>query len=1030
MIDFAPGMRTIIRDEEWMVKKIETNSLGNKTLYCVGISPLVKDREAIFLTDLEEIQIVDPAEVKLVADTSPFYKRALLYLESQWRQQIPTDANLHIGHKAAMDLMPYQLDPAKLALQRPRQRILIADTVGLGKTLEAGILMSELIARGKGKRILVVTVKSMMTQFQKEMWNRFTIPLVRLDSNRIQKIRANLPSNYNPFFYYDKTIVSIDTLKRDVEYRTHLENAYWDIIVIDEAQNVAERGDHQAQRSRLAKLLADRSDTMIMLSATPHDGRAKSFASLMNMLDPTAIADPQNYTPEDIKGLCIRRFKKDVKDQVSGSFLERKITLERCNASAKEEYAFDIFAEMQLEMDLGKTKGTGQLFKTSLEKSLFSSPAACIKSIEARLKKLYKKYTADDIKDIHLLENLKTALEAITPADFTRYQKLLDLIRSKEYAWNPADSGDRVVIFTERIETMKYLAERLRKDLGLKANAIQEISGGMSDAEQQRIVEDFGRTESPVRVLVASDVASEGLNLHYLSHRLIHFDIPWSLMVFQQRNGRIDRYGQQNRPDIRYMLIESDNKRIKGDMRIIEILITKEEQALKNIGDPSLLLGKFTIEDEELVVAETIESGSDSDAFEQTLDAGEDDFDPFEALMAAAGKEEDEDEKKSEIVAVDDSLSVPVYLEMTKSNGAPLLWVLLSASKESDAGIMESFVFNANDVDDDAAGTLYKGVLGEIANEDLVTKILFGTAEPPRFVMLIGMNQIALIDRNKWNEKRYLQFELEEIFSRLENTTLQAMSVLLHKDSLCPDDGKVLLDELDEQSQKNASGVSQDLKYALRESIELLGNEVLYDMKARLGRDLDADPVDAGQLTLECLRYMYRMLFVLFIESRPELGYAPIKAQSYYSGYSLESLRDIADNIRDDVNEVGDGYYLHETLAKLYELIYDGYPKTEDELKKATGSDSLHDMFLIAPLKAHIFDPEYTKMITAAKLRNSCMLRIIDLMSLTRATGRKNGRRGRISYVNLGINQMGAVYEALLYYRGFIAEHQVLIQGK
>ena len=101
MIDFAPGMRTIIRDEEWMVKKIETNSLGNKTLYCVGVSPLVKDREAIFLTDLEKIQIVDPAEVKLVADASPFYKRALLYLESQWRQQIPTDANLHIGHKAA-----------------------------------------------------------------------------------------------------------------------------------------------------------------------------------------------------------------------------------------------------------------------------------------------------------------------------------------------------------------------------------------------------------------------------------------------------------------------------------------------------------------------------------------------------------------------------------------------------------------------------------------------------------------------------------------------------------------------------------------------------------------------------------------------------------------------------------------------------------------------------------------------------------------------------------------------------------------
>lgn len=664
MTDYAPGMRAVIRDEEWLIKRIETNSLGHQVLHCVGVTPLVKDRDAIFLTDLEQIQIVDPASIQLIADSSPFFKRSLLYLESQWRQQLPTDTNLHIGHKAAMDPMPYQLDPAKLSLQRPRQRILIADTVGLGKTLEAGILMSELIARGKGKRILVVTVKSMMTQFQKEMWNRFTIPLVRLDSNRIQKIRASLPSNYNPFFYYDKTIVSIDTLKRDVEYRTHLEKAYWDIIVIDEAHNVAERGDHQAQRSRLAKLLANRSDTMIMLSATPHDGRAKSFASLMNMLDPTAIADPENYTPEDIKGLCIRRFKNDVKDQVNGSFLERQVTLEHCHASAQEEHAFDLLAEMQLEMDAGKANNTGRLFKTNLEKSLFSSPAACCKSIEARLKKLYKKYTVDDISDIRLLEELHTALGQVTPENFTRYQKLLELLRSDSYGWNPKDPGDRVVIFTERIETMNYLVEHLRTDLGLKSSAIQEISGGMSDAEQQRIVEDFGRTESPIRILVASDVASEGLNLHYLSHRLIHFDIPWSLMVFQQRNGRIDRYGQQKRPDIRYLLIESNNKQIKGDMRIIEILIQKEEQALKNIGDPALLLGKFNVEEEETVIAEAIESGSDADTFAQSLDADAQEFNPFEALMAAASEtEETAIEQLSETVSDETLFTDKEYLE-------------------------------------------------------------------------------------------------------------------------------------------------------------------------------------------------------------------------------------------------------------------------------------------------------------------------------------------------------------------------------
>lgn len=638
VMDFAPGMRVIIRDEEWMVKKVETNSLDKKTLHCIGISSLVKNHDAMFLADIEDIEQIDPAKVKLVADDSPFFRRSRLYIESQWRQKIPTDTNLHIGNRAAMDTMNFQMEPAQIALRKTRQRILIADAVGLGKTLEAGILMAELIARGKGKRILVVTVKSMMTQFQKEMWNRFTIPLVRLDSNRISRIRAQLPTNYNPFFYFDKTIVSIDTIKRDVEYRTHLENSWWDIIVIDEAHNVAERGN-QAQRARLAKLLAERSDTLIMLSATPHDGRSESFASLMNMLDPTAIADPHDYKKEDIKGLCVRRFKKDIKDQVQGAFKERKVYVEKCDATAEEEYAYDLFADMKLEMDVEKEVHTGQLFKTSLEKSMFSSPAACIKSVDERLRKLNKKYQTGDIKDIGLLEELKTALEKITPETFSRYQKLLALLQSKDYGWSRA-KNDRVVIFTERIETMRFLAAQLRQDLSIKDTAIQEIYGGMSDTEQQEIVENFGREESPIRVLVASDVASEGINLHYLSHRLMHFDIPWSLMVFQQRNGRIDRYGQQERPDIRYMMISSVNPKIKGDMRIMEILVQKEEQAYKNIGDPALLMGKFNVEEEEKVTAAAIEGGVTPEAFGEQLTEAEDEFDPFEALMAGAAEVE------------------------------------------------------------------------------------------------------------------------------------------------------------------------------------------------------------------------------------------------------------------------------------------------------------------------------------------------------------------------------------------------------
>ena len=135
-------------------------------------------------------------------------------------------------------------------------------------------------------------------------------------------------------------------------------------------------------------------DTLIMLTATPHDGRSESLASLMNMLDPTAIANPHNYRKEDIKGLCIRRFKKDIKDQVFGSFKERIVNIEKCKASAAEEQVYDAFADLRLDMDADQPQHSGRLFRTSLEKSMFSSPTACIKSIEERLKKLCKKYPA------------------------------------------------------------------------------------------------------------------------------------------------------------------------------------------------------------------------------------------------------------------------------------------------------------------------------------------------------------------------------------------------------------------------------------------------------------------------------------------------------------------------------------------------------------------------------------------------------------------------------------------------------------
>jgi SNF2 family DNA or RNA helicase len=484
----------------------------------------------------------------------------------------------------------------------------------------------------------------MLTQFQKEFWNRFTIPLTRLDSIGLQRVRSRIPTNHNPFNYYDKAIISIDTLKQDTEYRVYLEQAYWDIIIIDEAHNAADRGT-SAQRSRLAKLLASRSDTLIMLSATPHDGRARSFASLMNMLDPTAIADPEHYAREDFsgKGLVVRRFKKDIQGQASGEFQERKVHRLRHRASEEEETAYEALLAIPFTRAGVRAAGkSGVLLRVSLEKALFSSPAACRVSVANRQRVLECRQADEANSDLEgeraALEILDGALSRITPERYPKYRALVHLLESADFGWSPTVAHDRVVIFSERIETLHFLERHLAADLRLKADQITLLHGSMSDVEQQEVVEQFGRAGSPLRVLLCSDVASEGINLHFQCHRLIHFDIPWSLMVFQQRNGRIDRYGQSRPPLIYYLVTESRNPTIRGDMRILEILQNKDQQAYENIGDPSAFMNVYDIQEEEKITEEAMAEGKTAEVFDAELTPKADEGEELMALFLGTAR--------------------------------------------------------------------------------------------------------------------------------------------------------------------------------------------------------------------------------------------------------------------------------------------------------------------------------------------------------------------------------------------------------
>ena len=313
-----------------------------------------------------------------------------------------------------------------------------------------------------------------------------------------------------------------------------------------------------------------------------------------------------------------------------------------------------------------------------------------------------------------------------------------------------------------------------------------------------------------------------------------------------------------------------------------------------------------------------------------------------------------------------------------------------------------------------------EGLLNETW-DDIVTRRIFGQQQPARWVLLLSPGQILLLERGKWTHNRLLRFVLDDILGRRETSTLQATAALLHRDCLLPAEGASLHDDLDDNSHKHAFAVSNDLKYALRESIELIGNEAIrYLRDVRKERVYELDEKLAGELGLEALRYMYRLLFLFYIEARPELGYAPVDAEAYRKGYSLEHLRDL-ELVRLTGGESLDGYYIHESIQMLFGLIRDGFKGRESNLL----AGALHNTFEIGALDSALFRQGTTPLLDSVKLRNETLQQVIRLMSLTRPAKGRNRRRGRISYAQLGINQLGAVYEALLSYRGFFAEEDL-----
>ena len=594
------GDRIQIRDRPWVVRKV-TSAGDDRHLFELEaldgdipgtLSAVVPPEEAFVLPN-EAVQF-DIAGL----DSFAAWSRAHRVLGATLVRETGLLSGARFGRVA---LEAYQLAPTLRLLAKPRPSLLIADDVGLGKTIEAGLAMLELMARGRASRVLLVTPPGLMDQWQDELRHKFGLEFTLIDNaSGLARVQTDLPAGVSPWDALPRVITSMDFVKKDTVRHRALRKR-WDLVVVDEAHALAESGTpenpYRTQRTRLGEALRESSRGLLLLTATPHNGYSHSFRSLLELVEPTLAT--LKGSPEHIRRRLdtarIRRMKAQISRRRSDGGKEPVFPARTINGipvdgltPADRELLYKVGSYCARTSRGAAGSDDAELVGFAMQivkKRALSSRAALLTTVQHRLEALQKEAAREEPPDRAELRDLQAdiplgdaaadraarrVLRSAIPREESRRRsevRALNAIRrlarklpdrdpkierlvSELRTVFAADPTEKVIVFTEYRDTLDAVQARLEADTDLQGRSVV-LRGGLT--RRQRLARQDQFEESDTRVLLATDAASEGLNLQRCCCRVIHVELPWNPNRMEQRNGRVDRYGQRREPVLKYL---------------------------------------------------------------------------------------------------------------------------------------------------------------------------------------------------------------------------------------------------------------------------------------------------------------------------------------------------------------------------------------------------------------------------------------------------------------------------------------------